>query len=264
VNQLLNTKSKNVEHSFNIHYAKRYGLHEAIMIKNFQFWISKNKANRNHNHDGRTWTYNSVRAFEELFPYFTSWQVRKCLDSLVEQGVLVKGNYHKNPYERSSWYAFSDESMFLDSQDHLCSTSNGNDEDIKSITDSKPNEKPNKKELDFRGLNEAAQIWLDYKKEKKQSYKTVSSTQALINKLYELSSGDLEIAKKVVVQSMANNYSGLFELRSETRGKFSAPAARPAVPASQSPMANQDNHSNYADYVAWCERNNVTPEPERP
>jgi hypothetical protein len=52
--------------------------------------------------------------------------------------------------------------------------------------------------------------------------------------------------------------------RSETRGKFAAPAARPAVPASQSPMANQDNHSNYADYVAWCERNNVTPDPERP
>lgn len=132
-----------MEHSFNIIYAKRYGLQEAIMIKNFQFWILKNRANKTHNHDGRTWTYNSVRAFEELFPYLTSWQVRKCLDSLVEQGVLVKGNYHKNPYERSSWYAFANESMFLYPQDHLCSTSNGNDESHKSITDNKPDGKPN-------------------------------------------------------------------------------------------------------------------------
>lgn len=51
--------------------------------------------------------------------------------------------------------------------------------------------------------------------------------------------------------------------RSGTNGKF-APAARPAIPASQSPLANQDNHSNYADYVAWCEKNNITPEIERP
>ena len=45
-------------------------------------------------------------------------------------------------------------------------------------------------------------------------------------------------------------------------GKFAAPAVRPAQ--NTSALANQDNHSNYADYVAWCERNNVTPEPERP
>jgi len=140
---LFNTKNKKVEHLFNIHHAQRYGLHEAIMIKNFQFWIVKNKANKNHNHDGKTWTYNSVRAFEEIFPYLTTWQIRKCLDSLVSQGILVKGNYHKNGYERSSWYAFANESLFLDSQIDLCSTSNGIDEDNKCITDNKPNDKPN-------------------------------------------------------------------------------------------------------------------------
>jgi hypothetical protein len=48
-----------------------------------------------------------------------------------------------------------------------------------------------------------------------------------------------------------------------TKGKFAA-APRPAVPAAQSHLANQDNHGNYAEYVAWCERNNISPEPERP
>jgi hypothetical protein len=250
-----------MEHSFNIHHAQRYGLHEAIMIKNFQFWIVKNRANKTHNHDGRTWTYNSVRAFEEIFPYLTTWQIRKCLDSLVSQGILVKGNFHKNGYERSSWYAFANESLFLDSQIDLCSTSNGVDENNKCITDNKPNEKPNKKEVDFKGLNEAVQTWLEYKKEKKQTYKTIASTQAMINNLYELSEGNLETANKIVQQSIANNYSGLFPLRSVTKNPSAAP--RPAPPASQSPLANQDNHSNYADYVAWCERNNITPQPDK-
>lgn len=49
--------------------------------------------------------------------------------------------------------------------------------------------------------------------------------------------------------------------RSVTKNPSAAP--RPAVPASESPLANQDNHSNYADYVAWCERNNITPKPDK-
>lgn len=49
--------------------------------------------------------------------------------------------------------------------------------------------------------------------------------------------------------------------RSVTKNPSAAP--RPAVPAEQSPMANQDNHSNYADYVAWCERNNISPKPDK-
>jgi hypothetical protein len=234
-----------MNHSFNIHIAKQYGLNEAIMISNFQYWILKNRANKTHNHDGRTWTYNSVRAFEELFPYLTSWQVRKCLDSLVEQGVLVKGNYHKNPYERSSWYAFANESMFLYPQDHLCSTSNGNDESHKSITDNKPDGKPNNNtggdsnssfpinqvndnqehrlqggraaaaptEIDYRGLNESVMLWLEYKAEKKSKYRGAKSIQIMINQLWKKSNGNPERAMAIVENSIANNYQGLFEAR---------------------------------------------------
>jgi len=50
--------------------------------------------------------------------------------------------------------------------------------------------------------------------------------------------------------------------RNVNNGKFAAPVARPAQ--NTSALANQDNHSNYADYVAWCYKNNITPEPERP
>jgi hypothetical protein len=130
-----------MNHTFNIHIAKRYGINEAIMISNFQYWIAKNKANEKHQYDGRTWTYNSVKAFEELFPYLTSSQIRRCLESLVEQGVLLKGDYNKNRYIRTSWFAFIDESAFLYGQMDLADLTNGDVKDDKCITDNKPNGK---------------------------------------------------------------------------------------------------------------------------
>lgn len=132
-------------HSFDIDHALKYGVNESIMISNFQFWIQKNKANGTHLHDGRIWTYNSVNAFKEIFPYWNNGQIRRCLESLVKQEVLVKGDYNKNRYERTLWYAFNDESIFLNQQVHLSKTANGDVENSKCITDTIPNSKPDVK-----------------------------------------------------------------------------------------------------------------------
>lgn len=132
-------------HSFDIDHALKYGVNESIMISNFQFWIHKNKANGTHLHDGKTWTYNSVNAFKEIFPYWNNGQIRRCLESLVKQEVLVKGDYNKNRYERTLWYAFNDESIFLNQQVHLSKTANGDVENGKCITDTIPNSKPDVK-----------------------------------------------------------------------------------------------------------------------
>ena len=100
-------------HSFQTEDAAKYGLVEAVMLNNFRYWIAHNKANRAHEHDGKTWTYNSVKAFESLFPYLTANQIRRCLESLITQGVLVRGNYNLSAYDKTSWFAFSDESFCL-------------------------------------------------------------------------------------------------------------------------------------------------------
>lgn len=94
-------------HSFQTEDAAKYGLVEAVMLNNFRYWIAYNKANKVHEHDGRTWTYNSVKAFSELFPYLSINQIRRCLDSLVSQGVLVRGNYNASAYDKTSWFAIS-------------------------------------------------------------------------------------------------------------------------------------------------------------
>lgn len=56
---------------------------------------------------------------------------------------------------------------------------------------------------------EALDMWLAYKKEKRQTYKS-RGLEALKKKLLQLSNGNPEYAKVIVEYSMGNNYSGLF------------------------------------------------------
>lgn len=56
---------------------------------------------------------------------------------------------------------------------------------------------------------EALDMWLVYKKEKRQAYKP-RGLEALKKKLLQLSNGNPEYAKVIVEYSMGNNYTGLF------------------------------------------------------
>lgn len=132
-----------MNHSFDIAVAKEYGMAEAVIIANFQFWIAKNKANGAHLREGRTWTYNSVKALTELFPYMTDSQIRRVLERLVDLNVLVCANHNDSTYDRTKWYAFFDESIWLPSQIHLSKMTNGFGKSDKTVntdvnTDSKP------------------------------------------------------------------------------------------------------------------------------
>lgn len=106
-----------MEYGFNIEHATLYGVNEAIFIKNLAFWISKNKANNKNEFDNRTWTYNSIEAYSQLFPFWTTKQTRNVITSLIKQRVIIKGNYNKRKYDRTSWYAFLEEDKFLNSFD---------------------------------------------------------------------------------------------------------------------------------------------------
>jgi len=102
-----------MEYSFDIEHAKQYGVDEAIMIKNMLHWIIHNKANNKNLFNERTWTYNSVRAWAIQFPFWTEKQIRRILKSLIDQEVLVSGNFNKTSYDKTKWYAFKNESNFM-------------------------------------------------------------------------------------------------------------------------------------------------------
>ena len=119
-------------YSFDKDIAAVYGVDCAIMIWNLQYWIEHNQANEMHYHDGRYWTYNSIEAFTKIFTFWSKGQIRRILKSLESQGVIMIGNYNQSTYDRTMWYAFTDE--FL--QMHLSKSANGFSENENSYIDS--------------------------------------------------------------------------------------------------------------------------------
>lgn len=126
-----------MEHSFNIELAKEYGILEAILLKNIWFWIEKNRANEKNFYDGTYWTYNSTRAFNELFPYASESSIKRALKGLQEKGIIKTGNYNKSSYDRTLWYAFTDlgESIVSNRQMEVNKSSNGNKQNGLTIPD---------------------------------------------------------------------------------------------------------------------------------
>jgi hypothetical protein len=106
---------------FNARIACEYGTDEAIIIECLYFWIKKNEANSKHFHDGNYWTYNSARAFAKLFPFWSNRQIERILKSLEKQNAVNTGNYNVQPYDRTKWYALSEDvkSLYADGENHL-------------------------------------------------------------------------------------------------------------------------------------------------
>lgn len=100
-------------HMFDPQISKEYGVNAAIIFQNLAYWIEHNRANETNFHDGRYWTYNSVRAFAELFPYLTDKQIRGALKKLEDGGMILVGNYNKSAYDRTRWYALAEKGLSI-------------------------------------------------------------------------------------------------------------------------------------------------------
>lgn len=93
--------------------ARRFGLEEAALLDSMVFWWRTNKANNRNFRDGRWWTFNSVKALAEIFPWWSEKQVRRILANCVEQGALIEGAYNTEPRDRTKWYSPGDELLAL-------------------------------------------------------------------------------------------------------------------------------------------------------
>lgn len=126
-----------MQHSFDVEIAKEYGLKEAILMNHLWFWIEKNKANEIHYYDGTYWTYNSVKAFNKLFPYLSERQINNTLKELKDKGIIQTGNYNKSAYDRTMWYAFTKMGISIMQKCKMENTkmSNGYVENVKPIPD---------------------------------------------------------------------------------------------------------------------------------
>ena len=222
-----------MEHSFNIELAKKYGILEAILLKNLWFWIEKNRANEKNFYDGTYWTYNSTRAFNELFPYASESSIKRALKSLQEKGIIKTGNYNKSSYDRTLWYAFTDlgYSIVSNRQMEVNKSSNGDEQNGLTIpdinTDDKTKDiktnKKEKKETEFDSVinenftdEELKQTIYEFIKMRKAIKKplTTRGLELMINKLKKITSNTNEQIQ-ILNNSIMNNWLGIFPLKEE-------------------------------------------------
>lgn len=101
------------KHVFDIEVAQMVGVNAAVLLENIAHWVEHNQANEENYHDGHYWTFNSMKAFEELFPYIKPRGIRTALDKLKEEGLIIVGNYNKSPYDRTQWYSLTEKAEAL-------------------------------------------------------------------------------------------------------------------------------------------------------
>ena len=101
------------------------------------------------------------------------------------------------------------------------------------VKESKIKEKDKKEIFDFSFVADFFKIpfsdWLEYKRLRKESYKTQKSLEACYRRLVELSGNDPIKAVKIVERSLANNWAGLFELPTEAEPKRELDPNRPRL-----------------------------------
>lgn len=126
-----------MQHSFDVDIAVEYGVNCAILLNHIWFWCEKNKANEKHFYNDHYWTYSSVKALEELFPYMSKNSITRSLTKLKENDLLIEGNYNKSAYDRTKWYALTQKANSILSKEeiHLPKSRNGSTQSQKPIPD---------------------------------------------------------------------------------------------------------------------------------
>lgn len=96
------------KHVLDVGVAQLVGTNAALILENISYWCEHNAANNTNLYDGHYWTYNSTKAFGQLFPYMTVNVIRTALKKLKDNGLILTGNFNKSAYDRTTWYTLTE------------------------------------------------------------------------------------------------------------------------------------------------------------
>ena len=101
-------------HRFHTEIARRYGLAEAVLFYHIAYWVKENTANNRHLYDGCYWVYDSVHELSiNTHNYLSEHQIRRALNKLVQEELLIRRNYSKFAYDRTYWYTLSEKAFSI-------------------------------------------------------------------------------------------------------------------------------------------------------
>ena len=100
-------------HSFDVGIAKVLGMNAAVIFNHIVYWlrINTSKGTEHNIRDGKVWMYESQQEISNFLEYLTIDDVKKAMVKLVDSGLLIKGNYNENPFDKTNWYTTADQSI---------------------------------------------------------------------------------------------------------------------------------------------------------
>lgn len=92
--------------------AKLIGLNEAIVLQQVHYWLEINRKAHKNFHEGRYWTYNSIRAWQESnFEFWSVETVKRTFAKLEKRGLLISGNFNKHRLDKTKCYSINEEAL---------------------------------------------------------------------------------------------------------------------------------------------------------
>lgn len=206
-----------MNYAFDVEIAKKVGVDCAVFYCNLSFWVNKNRDSNKNYHDGKYWTYNTIEDFCKIFPFWSSSQIRRITQKLLDTNLIIAGSFNDNPYNKTKWYSLSNPEIFdlsksanrsdendkctFDENDkstiHIINKDiNSGDDSLRSSENIKKKENKPKKELsqfDLEFEEAFNQIWGDYRRyvqvyrkaygSKQKAYKVVKKAMLELKKL---------------------------------------------------------------------------------
>ena len=97
-----------MNHSFSVEIANKIGIFPAVVFEHLRFLCAKNAADGRFYFDGRYWDHSSPRAMAKLYPYASEKTIRRAVDKLISSGLVVKGIFNPDPFDRSLWLSVNE------------------------------------------------------------------------------------------------------------------------------------------------------------
>ena len=224
--------------SFESIVADEFGMAAAVIFNHIGFWWDYNRRHKQNLHDGKYWTYDTIKTYHETFTYLSERQIRLAIQTLIDGKMIIKGCFNSDPHDRTTWYSLTEKGVTVWRNSHLkdairenacdvgvtsdvTSASHGSDRGVTctytdlNYTDLNTDIRTPKKthEIETWGfsdqLSNAVRNWIAYKKEKRQSYKETGLKQLLTKIKKESEKHGDEAVIEVIESSMSSNYQGI-------------------------------------------------------
>jgi len=95
-------------YSFSTNDAIEHGVDSAILLHNIRYWLDYARAHDEMEQDGYHWMFMTASKMQKIMPFWSANKIQKMLKTLVENGILITGEYNKSAWNRTKWYTMQE------------------------------------------------------------------------------------------------------------------------------------------------------------